>query len=86
MWLFLTLAFVLIVVAGLAGYLLSVAFALVQARRDVAGIADALEAVARHVAPLEERLATVNGAMSAIAEGLEAADGHLARAATVFRL
>jgi hypothetical protein len=52
----------------------------------VARIADALEAVAADVGPLEEKLVTINGALSALAGGLEAADGHLGRAARAFGL
>lgn len=84
MWLALTLLVVVLVVGGLAAYLVAVAVALVEARRNVAGIADALEAVARHTGPLEERLVTINGALSALAAGLDGAEGHLARAAAVF--
>jgi hypothetical protein len=40
--------------------------------------------VARHTGPLEERLVTINGALSALATGLDGADGHLGRAAAVF--
>ena len=86
MWLIATLALVFLVVLGLAGYLIAVAFVLVAARRHVAGIADALEATARHTAPLEQQLVTINGALSALAGGLDAADGHLGRAARAFRL
>ncbi len=86
MWLALTLFIVAAVVVGLAAYLIAVAAALLEARRNVAGIADALEAVARHTAPLEETLVTINGALSALTAGLESADSHLGRAAKVFRL
>lgn len=86
MLLTLTLVIAALVVLALAGYLIAVAVVLVDARRNVAGIADALEAVARHTAPLEQQLVTINGALSALADGLETADRHLGRAATVFRL
>lgn len=86
MWLTLTLLIVAVVVVGLAAYLIAVALALTEARKNVAGIADALEHVATHTTPLEERLVTINGALSALAVGLDAADGHLGRAARVFRI
>lgn len=86
MWLALTLLIVAVVVVGLAAYLIAVAVALLDARRSVAGIADALEAVALHTTPLGEKLVTVNGALGALAEGLDAADRHLGRAARACRL
>ena len=81
-----SLVIVALVVLALAGYLTLVAFALHDARRSVAAIADALEAVARHTAPLEQKLVTINGALSALAGGLDAADQHLRRAGRAFRL
>lgn len=84
MLLTLTLVLVAVVVLGLATYLIAVAVALLSARRDVAHIADALEAVAGHTAPLEEKLVTINGALSALSGGLEAADTHLGRGARAF--
>jgi hypothetical protein len=85
MWSMLTLLVVAVTVVGLVAYLLSVAFLLWHARRHVAGIADSLQVVAEHVAPLEEKLVTVNGALSALAEGLATAARHLGRTARVFR-
>ena len=82
----LTLLLAAVVVTGLAAYLAAVAWALVQARRSVTRIADALERVAAGTVPLESKLVTVNGALSALAGGLDAADRHLSRAARVFRL
>ena len=82
----LTLLLVAIVVLGLAAHLAAVAWALVHARHSVTRIADALEAVAGHTAPLESKLVTINGALSALAGGLQTADRHLGRAARVFRL
>ncbi len=81
-----TLIIVLLVVLALAGFLAVVALALVDARRSVARIADALEAVAAHTTPLEQKLVTINGALSALAGGLQAADHNLGRAARAFRL
>ena len=46
----------------------------------------ALEAVAGHTAPLEQKLTTINGALSALAGGLDTADSHLGRAARAFHL
>ena len=86
MLLTLTLITVLIVVLALAGYLAAVAWALRDASRSVAAIADGLEAVQRHTIPVDEKLATINGALSALAGGLGAVDAHLGAAARVFRL
>jgi hypothetical protein len=86
MLLTLSLIIVALVVLALAGFLALVAWALLDARKSVAAVADALEAVARHTTPLEQKLVTINGALSALAGGLDAADQHLGRAAHAFRL
>lgn len=86
MLLTITLVIVLLVVLALAGFLALVAWALVDARRSVAQIADALEEVAAHTTPLEQKLVTINGALSALAGGLQVADHNLGRAARAFRL
>jgi hypothetical protein len=86
MWLTLTLLLIAIVVLGLAAYLIAVAIALLDARRHVARIADALESVARDTLSLEEKLVTINGALSALADGLQQADRHLGRTARVYGL
>jgi len=86
MLLTLTLITVALVVIALAGFLIAIAWALLSAKKSVAAIADGLEAVAGHTAPLPEKLTTINGALFALLGGLRVADGHLGRAATVFRL
>ena len=86
MLLTLTLITVALVVAALAGYLIAIAVALVGAKRSVAAIADGLEAVAGHTEPLPDKLTTINGALVQLLIGLRAADGHLGRVATVFKL
>ena len=86
MLLTLTLITVALVVVALAGYLIAIAMALVAARRSVAAIADGLEAVAGHTQPLPEKLTTINGALTQLLAGLQAADRHLGRVATVFKL
>lgn len=86
MLLTLTLIIVGLVVLALAGFLILVALALHDARRSVTGIADALTAVAGHTNPLGQKLVTINGALSALDDGLAAADGHLGRARSAFRL
>jgi hypothetical protein len=86
MLLTLSLITVALVVLALAGYLIAVAWALFGARRSIAAIADGLEAVQRHTQPLEEKLVTINGAVSALRDGLVVADRHVGRAAEVFRL
>lgn len=86
MLLTLTLITVVLVVVALAGYLTAIARALLNTRRSVAAIADGLEAVAGHVRPLPEKLTTINAALSQLLAGLQAADRHLGRVATVFKL
>jgi hypothetical protein len=86
MLLTLTLITVALVVLALAGYLIAIAWALLQARKSVAAIADGLEAVAGHTQPLPEKLTTINSALSELLRGLRVADSHLGRAAAVFKL
>jgi len=86
MLLILTLITTGLVVLALAGYLIAIAWALVDTKRSVAAIADGLEAVRDHTAPLPEKLTTINGALGALLGGLEAADRHLDRAGVVFGL
>jgi hypothetical protein len=83
MLLTLTLVTVALVVLALAGYLIAIAWALLDTRKSVA---DGLEAVRGHTAPLPEKLTSINGALGALLGGLEAADRHVGRAAKVFRL
>jgi hypothetical protein len=82
----LTLVTVALVVLALAGYLIAIAWALLDTRRSVAAIADGLETVRDHTGPLPEKFTTINGALGALLGGLEAADRHLGRAAGVFGL
>lgn len=86
MLLTLTLITVALVVVALAGYLIAIAWQLLAAKRSVAAIADGLEAVAGHTHPVPEKLTTINGALSKLLVGLQAADRHLGRVATVFKL
>lgn len=86
MLLTLTLVTVALVVLALAGYLILIAWSLVKTRRSVRAIADGLEAVAGHTQPLPEKLTTINGALTQLLAGLRAADRHLGRVATVFKL
>jgi hypothetical protein len=81
-----TVIMVAAVVLVLAVSLALVLATLADARRSVTAIADALEATARQTAPLEQKLVTINGALSALAGGLGTADRHLGRAARAFRL
>lgn len=82
----LTLITVALVVLALAGFLIGIAVQLHAAKRSVAAIADGLEAVAGHTAPLPEKLTTINGALVQLLAGLQSADRHLGRVATVFKL
>jgi hypothetical protein len=81
MLLTLTLLTVALVVVVLAGYLVGIAWHLLHARKSVAAIADGLEAVRDHTAPLPEKLTTINGALGALLGGLQAADRHVGRSA-----
>ena len=82
----LTLLAVILLVVALAGYLIAIAWCLNDARKSIAAIADGLEIVAGHTAPLGSGLTTINGALSAINSGLRSADGHFLRAARVLKL
>ena len=86
MLLTLTLITVALVVLALAGYLILIVVQLMAARRSIAAVADGLEAVAGHTAPLPEKLTTINGALVQLLTGLQAADRHLGRVATVFKI
>ena len=86
MLLTLTLATVAVVVLVLVAYLLLILRELRAALVSVAAIADGLEAVQRHTAPLPEHLTTINGGLSALLQGLRAADGHLAGVASILGL
>jgi hypothetical protein len=86
MLLSLTLITVALVVLPLAGYLIAIAWALLNARRSVVGIADGLEAVRDHTGPLPDKLGTINGGLTALLQPLAAVNRHLGRAATVFQL
>jgi hypothetical protein len=86
MLLILTLVTVALVVLALAGYLIAIAWSLIQTRKSVTAIANGLEVVAGHVKPLPEKLTTITSALSQLSVGLHAADRHLGRVATVFKL
>lgn len=86
MLLTLTLVTVGLVVLVLAGFLIAIAWALLQAKRSVASIADGLEAVAEHAGPLTPNLVNVNRDLGSLLQGLNSADLHLARAANAFRI
>lgn len=86
MLLTLTLVTVGLVVLVLAGFLIAIAWALLQAKRSVASIADGLEAVAEQAGPLTPNLVSVNRDLGSLLEGLNSADLHLARAANAFRI
>lgn len=81
-----TLITVAVVVVALAGYLIAIAWALINAKRSIAAIADGLEAVAGHTAPLPEKLTTINGALTELLARLRKADHHLGRVGGVFDL
>jgi hypothetical protein len=86
MLLTLTLVTVAVVVLALVVYLVLILLALRDAKRAVAAIADGLEAVQGHTAPLPAHLTTINGGLSALLQRLRGADGHLARVASLLGL
>ena len=86
MLLTLTLITVALVVIALAGYLIAIAWALLDTPQASPRSPTDSRSSADHTAPLPEKLTTINGALGALLGGLEAADRHLERAATVFRL
>ena len=86
MLLTLTLVTIALVVLALAGYLILIVVQLMAARRSIAAVADGLEAVAGHTAPLPGQLTTINGALVQLLTGLQAADRQLGRVATVFKV
>lgn len=79
-----TLAVVLAVVLALAGFLIAIAWELIRAKRNVADLADGLEAVAGHTEPLEGKIDAIAGALTRLVEDFEAADEHLAGVARTF--
>lgn len=85
-WVMLTLATVSLVVLAVTVYLIGITFTLLETRRDISDTADVLESIARHTAPLEQQLVTVNGALSALAAEFETVDRHLGRATAAFGL
>lgn len=85
LWLYwLTLAVATLIVLALAGFLIAIAWTLAVARRDVARLADGLEAVAEHTAGLDERLGTIDGVLARAADDFVAVDGNLAGVARIF--
>jgi hypothetical protein len=82
----LTILLSALVVLALAGYLSATAWALIAARNEVRRVADGLELVVGHTAPLNGTMSTINAALVELLGGLQAASGHLRRAAHVFRL
>lgn len=82
----LTIAVAGAVVLVLVGYLIVVAYALLQAKRNVAAIADALEEIAELTDPLDEKVGTVAGALEAAEEEFAAVDSRMDDAARAFGL
>jgi hypothetical protein len=76
-----TLAVVLIVVLALVYYLVGIIIALRNAGRNLYQLADGLDAIVGHTAPLEGKLGTINGALGQLLSGLLSVNGHLAAVA-----
>lgn len=77
----LTMGVVAAVVLALAGYLIAIASALWAARRNVAELADELERIAEHTAPLAGEVEQVAAALERIEDGFADADGRLSATA-----
>lgn len=77
----LTMVVVAAVVLVLAGYLIAIAAALWAARRNVAELADDLERIADHTAPLDAEIGEVAAALERIDDGFADADRRLSAAA-----
>lgn len=80
----LTLAVVGAIVVTLVVYLVAIAVALNNARKNVAALADGLEAVAGHTEALAEKIQTVDQALKGARIGFEAVERELGRAAEAF--
>ena len=76
----LSIIYALVLVVALAVGLVSIAFFLHRAKRDLGGIAQGLTEVDRNVAPLSSALAAVNDALEDISGHLGKADRNLAAA------
>jgi hypothetical protein len=72
-----TLALAAAIVLVLASYLIGVAVRLYQTSRHLAELAAGLVQVRTNAGPLEQRLATISGALSALADELERVDTNL---------
>lgn len=79
-----TLGVVAAIVLVLVVYLVAIAAALNKARKNVAALADGLEAVAGHTEPLAEKIGTIDQALEGSRMGFEAVDRHLDRAGEAF--
>ncbi len=81
---YISLAVVLIVVLVLVVYLLGIIIALRRANRNLYQLAGGLDAIVKDTQPLEDKLGTINGALSQLLAGLLAVDGDLAAVAKLF--
>lgn len=77
----LTMGVVAAVVLALAGYLIAIAVALWAARRNVAELADELERIADHTAPLDGEIGEVAAALERIDDGFADADRRISATA-----
>jgi len=81
----LTLVVTAAIVLALAGYLTAIAWALTRARKNVKGLADGLEVIAGHTAPLDEKIGQIAGAVGRLVDGFGEVDAHLAGTAEAFK-
>lgn len=81
---YLTVAVAGAIVLVLAGYLMAIAWALARAQRNVARLADGLEAVARATDPLADRIGTVAGVLTDLDSTFAETDRNLGSAVDAF--
>jgi hypothetical protein len=73
-----TLVVVFAVVLVLVVYLVGIIVALAGAKRSLAKLAGGLVAIRDHTAPLDEKIGTINGALTKLLQGLLGVNGELA--------
>lgn len=81
-----TLIIVGLVVVVLVLYLILIIVALRRAGTHLENLAGGLQKIADDTAPLEEKLDTINGALTQVHGGLGSVDGHLVDIAKVLKL
>lgn len=76
MWI--TIGVLALIIGILAFYLVSIALFLTRANRNLAQLADGLEAIQANSRPLPDRLPAINSALAELLRGLRSVDAHMA--------